>query len=133
MIPAAPARILGACLALICAVGASPVHAASAPSQDVEAEIVAVLHRTIAACWSLPATTAGQPVVTYRIHLAHDGALMGEPELLAPTGENNKDPIVASARRAILRCAPFTTMQPYAENYDVWKQIDLRFDTSDLQ
>ena len=132
MMVAVPARILGLCLALFCAAGA-PQPAASASTQEIETEIATVLHRTIAACWSLPATTAAHPVITYRIHLARDGALIGEPELLAPAGENDKDPIVASARRAILRCAPFTTMQPYVEHYDVWKQIALRFDTSDLQ
>lgn len=132
MIPAAPARILGVCLTLFCAAGA-PVHASSAQSQEVEAEIVAVLHRTIAACWSLPATQVARPVVTYRIHLALDGTLIGEPELVAPAGEDGKNPIAASARRAILRCAPFKALQPYAESYDAWKQIDLRFDASDLQ
>mgnify|MGYP001058139095 CR=1 FL=1 len=132
MMPVVPARILGLCLALFCAAG-TPRPAASASPQEIETEIAAVLHRTITTCWSLPATAAAQPVITYRIHLDRGGALVGEPELLAPAGKDEKDPIVASARRAILRCAPFTALQPYAEHYDVWKQIDLRFDTSDLQ
>jgi hypothetical protein len=86
----------------------------------------------IAPCWNPPIGGADVADMTaiLRIRLAKDGSVVGQPEFVSQTGATAGNQayaraFVETARRAVLRCAPF---QLPADLYPFWREFELNFD-----
>jgi hypothetical protein len=104
--------IAGVLLAMAApAFGQAPAPLPSVSQADHEA-IGASVRRQLTACWSLPAGFEGRAVEVTVVFLGN-GELVGEPRV-TPQGGKAADklaPLVASAVRAIKRCAPFEGLE----------------------
>ncbi len=69
--------------------------------------------------------------VTVKMKLDESGDIIGQPEVTATGGSAEaRDVLAASARRAVLRTAPFTNLPK--EKYDAWNEVIVNFDPSAL-
>jgi hypothetical protein len=87
--------------------------AAPAPAGEADrAAIAASVRRQLTACWSLPPGFTGRDV-EITIAFFGDGKLDGEPQVapLGGKGAGKLAPLVASAVRAVKRCAPFEGLE----------------------
>jgi outer membrane biosynthesis protein TonB len=83
--------------------------------------------------WSFIPGLAGMDgmVITVRFKLDESGNLIGEPEVSASGGEaSTQQVMMGSARRAILRSAPFANLPP--DKYDAWSEVVVNFDPSEM-
>jgi outer membrane biosynthesis protein TonB len=88
-------------------------------------------------CWNPPigGADAKKMTVVLHIELAKTGAVIGRPAKVSQTGITaaNGDYARAfeeTARRAVLRCAPFRLP---GDMYEAWKAFELNFDPSELE
>lgn len=64
-------------------------------------------------------------------HLDRSGEIVGDPEVTVTGGDgSSKDVLASSAKRAILKSAPFTSLP--ADKYDTWSDVVVNFDPSDF-
>ena len=98
-------------------------------------EIDAIAGR-LRACWNLDPGAMGieDMIVEIRAQLNQDGTVR-KVEIL-DTGRYNSDnhfrSVADSARRAVYICAPYSVLaDKYAEKYDLWKVLRLRFNPMD--
>jgi len=83
--------------------------------------------------WSFIPGLAGMEgmVIRVKFRLDESGNLVGDPEVTASGGEaSTQQVMMASARRAVLRSAPFTNLPP--DKYDAWSEVIVNFDPSEM-
>lgn len=116
---------LAATFAVLGAALASPQPATA--NERTLAEIARYLHGAVARCWSPPAETLSEEVVRIRLEFAHDGTLAADPAVLDPPQDPAARAVAESARRAVLRCAPYEGLARHIALYPRWRQIVLTF------
>lgn len=106
-------------------------YANAAPAQLSQSEIDA-LRRRLSECWSPPVGAANAPnlKVVFRVLFNRDGSVSGQPSMVAATASPYGPAMAESAKRAILSCQPFKMLR--AENYNVWKDIEITFDPREM-
>ncbi len=90
------------------------------------------LRGQIEKCWNVPAGVedAGDLKVSVKFKLDRSGSIEGSPEIVSGGGGGGIGQVAAeSARRAVLRCAPYTLP---ADKYDAWADVIVNFDPSDM-
>ncbi|MCA1243947.1 TonB C-terminal domain-containing protein, partial [Stappia stellulata] len=89
------------------------------------------LRGQISRCWSPPAGTAGASDLNVRlkVFLTPSGEVDQRPEVMNSSGNPSFTIAAESARRAVLRCAPYSLP---AEKYDSWREVIINFDPRDL-
>ncbi|MHC5655963.1 cell envelope integrity protein TolA [Stappia sp.] len=89
------------------------------------------LRAQIQQCWSPPVGAAGANDLTVKLKVSFtpDGNVDRRPEVMNSSGNPSFGIAAESARRAVLRCAPYS--MPSAK-YDVWKEVIINFDPRDL-
>ena len=98
-------------------------------------EIDAIAGR-LRACWNLDpgAMGAQNMIVEIRAYLRQDGSV-DQVDILDQSRYNSDThfrSVADSARRAVYICAPYKTFaEKYADNYDMWKTMLLRFNPLD--
>lgn len=83
--------------------------------------------------WSIVSgmADAGDIRIKVKMKLDRSGEIVGEPEVTATGGSAQaRDVLASSARRAVLRSAPFTNLP--ADKYDAWSEVIVNFDPSQL-
>lgn len=110
---------LGAAIAAVIALGQASGAAA-------DAELVAMLQDQIKRCWNIPADANVRTApLTLTVKLKRDGSLDGEPQAeWDPKIRQYYRPLLASATRAVIRCAPYDLP---AAKYDAWKELRITF------
>lgn len=64
-------------------------------------------------------------------HLDRSGEIVGDPEVTVTGGDGSaQDVLASSAKRAILKSAPFTSLP--ADKYETWSDVVVNFDPSDF-
>jgi len=94
-------------------------------------ELDALKHRLMA-LWNPPigAQNAQQYQVTIRIRFKRDGTLSGGPQVLTTGSGPQFEAMRDSAVRAVFVGQPYTMLRP--DHYDIWKEIDFTFDTTQM-
>lgn len=116
-------------LAALCAILALSQPAAA--NERALAEIARYLHGAVARCWSPPAEALSEEQVRIRLEFAHDGTLAAEPVVLDPPGGAAAAALAESARRAVIRCAPYDGLTRHVALYPRWRQIVVNFHRPD--
>jgi hypothetical protein len=95
---------------------------------------IATLKARVKECWtpppSLAEADAQKLVVVLRVSLQRNGALTGEPTLLAASASPKGATLLQTARHALRQCQPFGFL-PNAK-YREWKKLDLGFSPAGL-
>jgi hypothetical protein len=83
-------------------------------------------------CWSPPAGLAddGQLMTVLRVSLKPNGALAGEPIMLAASASSSGPALLHTAVRALRQCQPYAFLP--AAKYSEWKVLDLSFSPNGL-
>jgi outer membrane biosynthesis protein TonB len=105
--------------------GAPEGHATQL-SQSWKDALIAALSK----CWTPPAgfDPDSNLYVRLDVKLKLDGSLMQRMVVIEDTAAAALGPALAeSAKRAVMLCQPFTMLK--RENYDEWKDLDLKFDS----
>ena len=89
------------------------------------------LRGQIAKCWNVPAGVedAQNLRVTVKMKLSPSGEIEGAPEVSGGGSSGIERAAVESARRAVLRCAPYNLPQ---EKYETWADVVVNFDPSEM-
>ncbi|GGF04222.1 cell envelope biogenesis protein TolA [Stappia taiwanensis] len=89
------------------------------------------LRSQISQCWNPPAGSAGANDLNVRlkVYLRPDGGVDMQPEVLNSSSNPSFTIAAESARRAVLRCAPYSLP---AAKYDAWREVIINFDPRDL-
>jgi outer membrane biosynthesis protein TonB len=89
------------------------------------------LRAQIQRCWSPPVGAAGASDLNVRlkISLTQSGEVDQRPEVLNSSGNPSFGIAAESARRAVLRCAPYSMP---AAKYELWREVIINFDPRDL-
>ncbi len=90
------------------------------------------LKLAVESCWNVPAglPNAETLVVTVAFELSVDGSVVGDTRNVVPaTLEGPYVQAYEAARRAILRCQPYS-MPP--EKYDSWRRVEIEFDPQNM-
>ncbi|MGH6858929.1 MAG: hypothetical protein ACRECY_01655 [Phyllobacterium sp.] len=89
------------------------------------------LRGAIQKCWNIPAGAedAEGLKVTVKMRLTREGDVEGSPEVTGSGSSAVQRAAVESARRAVLRCAPYSLPQ---EKYDTWSNVTVNFDPRDM-
>lgn len=89
------------------------------------------LRGQIARCWNPPVGAAGADDLNVRVKvfLTPGGDVDQQPEVLNSSGNPSFRIASESAKRAVLRCAPYAL--PVAK-YDAWKEVIINFDPREL-
>jgi hypothetical protein len=90
------------------------------------------LRGAIEQCWTVPAglSEIEDMRVTITMNLAKDGSIEGKVDIKAAGGQSQtRRAFAESARRAVLRCAPYNLPK---DKYDTWSQVVVNFDPSQM-
>jgi colicin import membrane protein len=90
------------------------------------------LRARISQCWSPPVGAEDTPnlYVVLRVLFKRDGSVAREPVPVEGSASKFGPALAESAKRALLRCQPFTMLKP--EHYDQWKDIEIKFDLHEM-
>lgn len=95
---------------------------------------IATLKARVKECWTPPSSLAEADaqklVVVLRVSLQRNGALTGEPTLLAASASPKGAALLQTAKQALRQCQPFGFL-PSAK-YKEWKKLDLGFSPAGL-
>ena len=80
--------------------------------------------------FSLATADAQKLVVVLRVSLQQDGALAGEPTLLAASASPKGAALLQTAMQALQKCQPYSFLP--AAKYKEWKKLDLSFSPAGL-
>jgi TolA protein len=107
--------------------GKADAKAAQLSQSEIDA-----LRKALGECWNVPpgATDGGQIKVVMRVLFKPDGSVATPPQLVAASASPFGPAMADSARRAILKCQPFTMLRP--EHYEQWKDIEITFDPREM-
>ena len=83
-------------------------------------------------CWNPPAgaNNDAKLYVVLRVFFKKDGSVAREPVPIEGSASASGPALAESAKRALLRCQPFTMLRP--DHYDKWKDIEIKFDMQDM-
>jgi len=83
-------------------------------------------------CWTPPpgVDSTTKLHVILRVQFKLDGSVARPPELVSGPASPLGPPMAESAKRALLRCQPFTMLNP--EHYEQWKDIEINFDPQSM-
>jgi hypothetical protein len=100
---------------------------ANIPQKDIDA-----FKARLQSCWKPPASLAeaGNLMVVLRISLQPNGALSGEPSLIAASGSEAGPVLMRAAMQALRDCQPYAFLP--AKKYKEWKLLDLAFSPGGL-
>ncbi len=103
-----------------------PSNGAKLSQSEIDA-----LRGAIEKCYIVPAgaENAEDLKVTVRVKLTKEGEIDGTPEVSGPGGSAVQRAAIESARRAVMRCAPYTLPQ---DKYDTWSSVTVNFDPRDM-
>jgi outer membrane biosynthesis protein TonB len=89
------------------------------------------LKGAIQKCWNVPAGAedAEGLKVTVKMKLTQAGEVEGTPEVTGSGNSPVQRAAIESARRAVMRCAPYTLPQ---DKYDTWSNVTVNFDPRDM-
>jgi hypothetical protein len=112
--------------------GAALAATAGASAQARErglADAVGYVHGKIVTCWTVPPAAAKlDAVVRVQVRLERDGRLADDPVVLNPRpGEPAFALLAESARRAVIRCAPYDGLKRHDALYRRWREITVNF------
>jgi hypothetical protein len=108
--------------ALILAV-AEPVRAQDRALDDA----IRYVHDKVTSCWNVPTAAPAGTTVRVRLELDRDGGLVADPEVIDPPPKAGVALLAESARRAVVRCAPYDGLRRYGALYPRWREIILNF------
>lgn len=92
------------------------------------ADAVRYVHDKVTACWNVPPAAApAGTIVRIRLELDRDGGVTGEPIVLDQPLALGIARLAESARRAVIRCAPYDGLKRYGALYPRWREIILNF------
>jgi hypothetical protein len=92
------------------------------------ADAVRYVHDKVTACWNAPPAAApAGTIVRIRFELDRDGAVTGEPIVLDQPLAPGIARLAESARRAVIRCAPYDGLKRHSALYPRWREIILNF------
>lgn len=105
------------------------------PSESKLADqVIATFKAHMKECWappfSLATADAQKLVVVLRVSLQQDGALAGEPTLLAASASPKGAALLQTAMQALQKCQPYSFLP--AAKYKEWKKLDLSFSPAGL-
>ncbi|CAN7683594.1 TonB C-terminal domain-containing protein [Bosea sp. LjRoot90] len=110
--------------------GSALVLAGTAPvaAQDrAFADATRYVHDKVTSCWNVPAAVPAGRTVRIRFELDRDGALISEPTMLDQPSKAGSALLAESAKRAVIRCAPYDGLKRYGALYSRWREIVLNF------
>ena len=93
-------------------------------------QIAALIKARVEANWSVPVGVrdAGELVVTIRIRLGRDGAVLRADILDANYAEDaNFRTMAESARRAVLKASPIKALRRFGDDYNEWRVVTMTF------
>jgi len=102
------------------------------PFDAATLKTIDTLRHRLTGCWDVPPAVRKAPSmnIIVRIKLERDGSLAEPPAVV----NSSRDPLFAvaskSAIAAVKKCAPFGFLPVAA--YEVWKEIEIDFDSRDL-
>ncbi|AZO79535.1 hypothetical protein B5U98_29930 [Bosea sp. Tri-39] len=92
------------------------------------ADAVRYVHDKVTACWNVPPAAAPTgTIVRIRFELDRDGGLIGAPVVLDQPLKAGVALLAESARRAVIRCAPYDGLKRHGALYPRWREIVLNF------
>jgi colicin import membrane protein len=102
--------------------GAPNGHAAQLSQSELDA-----LRARLIQCWSPPpgVSVDSKLYVVLRVVFKPDGSLAHEPGVVEDSASSLGPALSESAKRALMLCQPFTMLRP--EHYDLWKDIEIKF------
>jgi outer membrane biosynthesis protein TonB len=100
---------------------------------NLERSEIAAFKAHLQECWKPPASlaAANNLVVVLRISLQPNGALSGEPTLLAASASEAGPTLIQTATRALQQCQPYAFLP--ADKYSEWRSLDLSFSPAGLR
>jgi outer membrane biosynthesis protein TonB len=100
---------------------------------NLERSEIAAFKAHLQECWKPPASLAAASnlVVVLRISLQPNGALAGEPTLLAASASAEGPTLIQTASRALQQCQPYAFLP--ADKYKEWRNLDLSFSPAGLR
>jgi outer membrane biosynthesis protein TonB len=100
---------------------------------NLERSEIAAFKAHLQECWKPPASLAAARslVVVLRISLQPNGALTGEPTLLAASASAEGPTLIQTANRALQQCQPYAFLP--ADKYKEWRTLDLSFSPAGLR
>jgi outer membrane biosynthesis protein TonB len=100
---------------------------------NLERSEIAAFKAHLQECWKPPASLAAASnlVVVLRISLQPNGALAGEPTLLAASASAEGPTLIQTANRALQQCQPYAFLP--ADKYKEWRTLDLSFSPAGLR
>nr|WP_298100253.1 hypothetical protein [uncultured Shinella sp.] len=119
---------MASCRALLTVAALAGLTAPARADDSATLALATALHQKIAQCWNVPADLpAHVDAVRVGFSLTEAGELDGSPKIDGPVaGDPATKTFVASAVRAVVRCAPFTGLEKLAP-YDTWKSVSVTF------
>jgi outer membrane biosynthesis protein TonB len=83
-------------------------------------------------CWSPPLgiDKSSNLQVILNVRFNADGSVVGNPEVVSGPASSMGPVMAESAKRALLSCQPFTMLK--REHYELWKNIEINFDASEM-
>jgi hypothetical protein len=124
----------------------APMARAQSPGQPAQQHVsqseidrsflaeINALRTRISQCWYPPPgiNASSTLYVVLRVMFKPGGTLTGDPRVVELEGEPvaSRPAMVESAKKALLQCEPFTMLKP--EHYDKWKDLEMKFDPSQL-
>jgi outer membrane biosynthesis protein TonB len=105
---------------------------ASGNAAQLSASELDALRNRLMALWNVPVglQDAAQVQVTIRIRFKRDGTLATGPLVMTSGSGARFEAMRDSAVRAVFVGQPYTMLRP--EHYEIWKEIDFTFDTSQM-
>jgi hypothetical protein len=105
------------------------------PSESKLADqVIAAFKARMKECWAPPFSLATEDaqklVVVLRVSLQQNGALAGEPALLAASASPKGAALLQTAMQALQKCQPYSFLP--AAKYKEWKKLDLSFSPAGL-
>lgn len=93
------------------------------------------LRGQVSRCWNLPAgaESAESLIVKIKVSLTPEGTVDGAPQIVSGGGSSGVERAAAeSARRAVVRCAPYTLPAEKFAGADGWNQVEITFDPREM-
>ena len=94
-------------------------------NDNLTAEVIAAFKTQVSKCWSTPDGVPDDVDILVRVAFKPDGKLSVAPELIRAPASLAGPPLVASAKRALQQCQPYTMLP--ADKYQDWRVLDLTF------
>jgi hypothetical protein len=105
---------------------------ATGTSAQLSQSEIDALRARISSCWSPPPgiDVNTKVYIVLDVQFRPDANMVHEPAVVEGSASALGPALAESARRALLKCQPFTMLKP--EHYDQWKDLQLKFDPQEL-